>query len=56
MGMEDKTVPAVTLGEVGGFAVPHAVASVAVPAGSGCTCGKKTHAVISSLDEGGGVT
>ena len=30
MGMEDKTVPAVTLGEV---AVPHAVASVAVPAG-----------------------
>ena len=33
MGMEDKTVPAVTLWKVGGFAVPHAVASVAVPAG-----------------------
>ena len=31
MGMEDKTVPAV--GEVGGFAVPHAMASVAVTAG-----------------------
>ena len=50
VGMEDKTVPAVALGEVGEFAVPPAVASMAVPVG-------KIHMLSYRIsDEGGGVT